>query len=80
MTSQGSLGPSIRTEVPPNPLGGGAPAQKLDGAYSQFNGSTMNGDGQAAWGLPELTELKIEFEQTSDNQGRVTLYQVEILA
>jgi hypothetical protein len=29
--------------------------------------------------VPDLTEIKLEFEETSDNQGRVTLYQVEIL-
>jgi hypothetical protein len=29
--------------------------------------------------VPDMTELKIELERSSDNQGRVTIYQVEVL-
>lgn len=31
------------------------------------------------WRVPEITELKLEFEGASDNQGRVTVYSVEVL-
>jgi hypothetical protein len=33
----------------------------------------------AGWRTPSMSELKIEFERSSDNQGRVTVYAVEVL-
>ena len=34
---------------------------------------------KAGWTVPGITDIKIEFEKSSDNQGRVTVYGVEIL-
>jgi hypothetical protein len=33
----------------------------------------------SGWTVPRLTELKLEFEGSSDNQGRVTVYAIEVL-
>lgn len=33
----------------------------------------------SGWTVPRLTEIKLEFEKSSDNQGRVTVYAVEVL-
>jgi hypothetical protein len=68
MTSQESLGPTIVTEVPNNPNGNGAKAEPFVGG--------LNGDDMES---PELVELKIEFEGSSDQFGRVVVYGVEIL-
>lgn len=72
MTSQGDLGPTIVTERPANPAGGGQPA-----------GHYLNGERQGTlgemWTPPDLEELKLEFEQSSDQYGRVTLYSIEVL-
>ena len=60
----------IVTEVPPNPNGGGARAAGLlDGPMEE-----------EGWDQPDLAELKIEFEKSSDQYERVTLYGVEVLA
>lgn len=77
-TSATSLGPTIYTDVAPHPLGGGDKGPALDGAFTPAS-HTSTTSGTVGMALPDLTEIKLEFEETSDNQGRVTLYQVEIL-
>lgn len=72
MTSQGDLGPTIVTERPANPAGSGVPA-------SHYLNGERQGDKGEMWIAPELEELKLEFERSSDQYGRVTLYSVEVL-
>jgi hypothetical protein len=67
-------GPSITTVVPPNPDGGGEKADPIVPEAGAFHES-----GEKAWTAPLLKEIKIEFEASSDQFGRITLYQVEIL-
>jgi hypothetical protein len=64
--------PHIVTEIPPNPSGGGAPA-KVEGVNAPVS-------DELAWlDDIELVELKVEFEKSSDEYGRVTVYQIEVL-
>jgi hypothetical protein len=65
---------TITTEVPPNPEGEGEKAEPLVPASGAAHES-----GEKAWLSPLIKELKIEFEASSDQFGRITLYQVEIL-
>ncbi len=70
MTSQGELGPNIVTEIPANPNGGGARAAPY------LNGNAEDEEQDQL----DITELKIEFEASSDQYGRVTVYSIEVLA
>ena len=68
-TSVPGSGAQITTVVPPNPSGQGRPAQSLvDGI-----------GGEDSWDPPVITELKIEFEKSSDQYGRITVYSIEVL-
>jgi hypothetical protein len=68
MTSQEHLGPTITTEIPANPNGNGYKARSfIDG---------LNGDEMES---PEMAEMKIEFEKSSDQFGRITIYSIEVL-
>lgn len=52
----------------------------LDSAgASKANGSALKDRLETGWSVPRLTGLKLEFEGTSDNQGRVTVYSIEVL-
>jgi hypothetical protein len=73
-TPDGSQPITITTEVPPNPEGDGEKAEPL----VPVSGAT-NTSGDKAWLRPLIKELKIEFEASSDQFGRITLYQVEVL-
>jgi hypothetical protein len=48
---------------------------------SQLDGSTGNDSVTTSTikANADLTELKLVFRESSDNQGRITVYQVEIL-
>jgi hypothetical protein len=75
-SSQNGPGVHIVTEIPANPNGGGARAAALVNG----NGIASNGTSDAESDVPDITELKIEFEASSDQYGRVTVYGVEVLA
>jgi hypothetical protein len=65
---------AITTEVPPNPHGGGEAAEPLVPAADG-----VHADGGKAWLTPLIKEIKIEFETSSDQFGRITLYNLEVL-
>ncbi|WWC93061.1 uncharacterized protein L201_008025 [Kwoniella dendrophila CBS 6074] len=67
-----STGPTITTEITPAEANSGAVKAHPDG---QGIIKKHNTDDE----LPYLTELKLEFEQSSDHYGRVTLYSIEVL-
>lgn len=74
--------PSV-TEVNVNPFDGTVtPLTESESAPASQIGALETGkikrdeDGMA---VPDITELKIELEDSSDNQGRITVYQVEVL-
>jgi hypothetical protein len=71
-TDLGKDGPTIVTEVPPNPQGGGEKAASL------IKGQE-NAQAAEDLGPPLITELKLEFETSSDHHDRVTVYGLEIL-
>lgn len=67
-------GPTITTVIPPNPQGDGEKAEPIVPEQDDLHAS-----GEAAWTKPRIKELKLEFEASSDQFGRITLYQVELL-
>ena len=69
MTSQGDLGPHIVTETPAGVLTNGGPSTD----------TMINGSNTDEIDVPDITELKIEFEASSDQYGRVTVYSIEVL-
>ena len=53
----------------------------LNGDGSGYPESHVNGvNGTEESELPDITELKLEFEASSDQYGRITLYSIEVLA
>ena len=40
----------------------------------------VNGTEDSESDLPDITEMKLEFEASSDQYGRITLYSIEVLA
>lgn len=73
--------PSV-TEVDVHPDGAVTPLTEQQTAPAVQNASAHTGDviyDEDGNAVPDITELKIELEASSDNQGRVTLYQVEVL-
>ncbi|WRT69470.1 uncharacterized protein IL334_006456 [Kwoniella shivajii] len=66
-----SKGPTIVTEITPQEAQSGAVEAHPDG-----KGIVKKSDDDE---LPYLTELKLEFEKSSDQYGRITLYSIEVL-
>ena len=73
-TVQGEPPVAITTEVPPTPHGDGEAAKPLVPAADG-----IHANGAKARVTPLIKEIKIEFEASSDQFGRITLYNLEIL-
>ncbi|OCF77791.1 hypothetical protein I204_01792 [Kwoniella mangroviensis CBS 8886] len=67
-----SSGPTITTEITAAEANSSAVEAHPDGQGIIKNKHTSND-------LPYLTELKLEFEKSSDQYGRATLYSIEVL-